>query len=136
MTFVNSGQSEPPRAHFVLVPMMAPGHSIPMTDMARLMAEHGAQVSFITTPVNAYRLAGFIADVDAAGLAVQLVQLRFPAVGFGLPDGCENLDLVHSSDLLVNFLDACGALREPLAAHLRAPASELHNIRRDALVDW
>lgn len=119
MTFVSSGQSEPPRAHFVLVPMMAPGHSIPMTDMARLLAEHGAQVSFITTPVNASRLAGFIADVDAAGLAVQLVQLRFPTAEFGLPDGCENLDLVQSRDLLLNFMEACAALREPLAAHLR-----------------
>ncbi|XP_003569538.4 UDP-glycosyltransferase 73C1 [Brachypodium distachyon] len=119
MTFANGEESGRARAHFVLVPMMAQGHTIPMTDMARLLAQHGAQVSIITTPVNASRLAGFIADVDAAGLAVQLVQLRFPAVEFGLPDGCENLDLVQSSDLLVNFLDACGALREPLAALLR-----------------
>ncbi|XP_048562282.1 UDP-glycosyltransferase 73C3-like isoform X3 [Triticum urartu] len=81
------GQSGSVRAHFVLVPMMAQGHTIPMTDMARLLAEHGAQVSFITTPVNAARLEGFAADVKAAGLAVQLVELHFPAAEFGLPDG-------------------------------------------------
>ncbi|EMS60667.1 UDP-glycosyltransferase 73C5 [Triticum urartu] len=63
------GQSGSARAHFVLVPMMAQGHTIPMTDMARLLAEHGVQVSFITMPVNAARLEGFAADVKAAGLA-------------------------------------------------------------------
>ncbi|XP_037417561.1 UDP-glycosyltransferase 73C4-like [Triticum dicoccoides] len=94
MAFAGSsdGQSGSARAHFVLVPMMAQGHTIPMTDMARLLAEHGAQVSFITTPVNAARLEGFAAEVEAAGLAVQLVELHFPSVEFGLPDGCENLD--------------------------------------------
>ncbi|VAH73998.1 hypothetical protein VPH35_050611 [Triticum aestivum] len=95
MAFAGSsdGQSGSARAHFVLVPMMAQGHTIPMTDMARLLAEHGAQVSFITTPVNAARLEGFAAEVEAAGLAVQLVELHFPSVEFGLPDGCENLDV-------------------------------------------
>ncbi|KAF7028456.1 hypothetical protein CFC21_040374, partial [Triticum aestivum] len=86
------GQSGSARVHFVLVPMMAQGHTIPMTDMARLLAEHGAQVTFITTPVNASRLASFAAHVEEAGLAVRLVELHFPAAEFGLPDGCENVD--------------------------------------------
>uniref|UniRef100_A0A0D9UXF2 Glycosyltransferase N-terminal domain-containing protein n=1 Tax=Leersia perrieri TaxID=77586 RepID=A0A0D9UXF2_9ORYZ len=106
-------------AHFMLVPMMAQGHTIPMTDLARLLAEHGAQVSLVTTPVNAARMAGFIAGVEEAGLAVQLVQLPFPAAEFGLPDGCENLDMLQSKDHMRKFLEACGALREPLMARLR-----------------
>ncbi|TVU21573.1 hypothetical protein EJB05_31219 [Eragrostis curvula] len=107
------------RAHFVLVPLMAQGHTIPMTDMARLLAEHGAQVSFITTPVNACRMAGFISDVEAMGLKIQFVKLHFPATEFGLPEGCENVDMIQSRDLFKNFLDACAALQEPLAAYLR-----------------
>ncbi|VAH74015.1 unnamed protein product [Triticum turgidum subsp. durum] len=121
MTLSGSGdsQSGSARAHFVLVPMMAQGHTIPMTDMACLLAEHGAQVSFITTPVNAARLEGFAADVKAAGLAVQLVELHFPAAEFGLPDGCENLDMIQSKNLFLNFMEACAALQEPLMAYLR-----------------
>jgi UDP-glucosyl transferase 73C len=112
-------QSVSGRAHFVLVPLMAQGHTIPMTDMARLLAEHGAQVSFITTPVNACRMAGFVNDVEAMGLEIHFVKLHFPATEFGLPDGCENIDMVQSRDLLKNFVDACAALREPTAAYLR-----------------
>ena len=112
------GQSGSARAHFVPVPMLAQGHTIPMTDMARLLAEHGAHVSFITTPVNASRLAGFAADVEAAGLAVRLVELHFPSAKFGLPDGCENLDMIQSTDLLPNFMYAIAMLQEPLKAYL------------------
>jgi len=87
--------------------------------MARLLAEHGAQVSFITTLVNAARLEGFTADVKVAGLAVQLVELHFPAAEFGLPDGCENLDMIQSKNLFLNFIEACAALQGPLMAYLR-----------------
>uniref|UniRef100_A0ACD5YFP2 Uncharacterized protein n=1 Tax=Avena sativa TaxID=4498 RepID=A0ACD5YFP2_AVESA len=119
MTYTGRGSVRP---HFVLVPMLLQGHTIPMADMACLLAERGAQVSFITTPVNAVRLAGFVADVEAACLAVRLVELRFPAAEFGLPDGCENMDMVQGKDLLLNFMEACAALREPLKAHLRHSA--------------
>ncbi|TVU21574.1 hypothetical protein EJB05_31220, partial [Eragrostis curvula] len=116
---VSGNRNASKSTHFVLVPLMAQGHTIPMTDMARLLAEHGAQVSFITTPVNASRMAGFINEIWTAGLSIQFVKLHFPATEFGLPDGCENFDMIQSKDLLKNFVEACAALREPLAAHLR-----------------
>ena len=138
MTFAGSGdgQSGSARAHFVLVPMMAQGHTIPMTDMARLLAEHGAQVSFITTPVNASRLAGFAADVETAGLAVRLVELHFPSAEFGLPDGCENLDMIQSTCLLSNFMDAITALQEPLKAYLREQQHSPPSCIISDLVHW
>uniref|UniRef100_M8ALJ3 Glycosyltransferase n=1 Tax=Aegilops tauschii TaxID=37682 RepID=M8ALJ3_AEGTA len=138
MTFAGSGYGErgSKRAHFVLVPMMAQGHTIPMTDMARLLAEHGAQVSFITTAVNAARLEGFAADVKAAGLAGQLVELHFPAAEFGLPDGCENLDMIQSKNLFLNFMKACAALQEPLMAYLREQQRSPPSCIISDLVHW
>ncbi|XP_048562288.1 UDP-glycosyltransferase 73C3-like [Triticum urartu] len=121
MIFPRSGDgwSSSTMAHFLPVSLLAQGHTIPMTDMVRLLPEHGAQVSSITTPVNASSLAGFAADVKAAGLAIQLVELWFPTAEFGLSDGCENLDMIHATDLLSKFMKAIDALREPLMAHLR-----------------
>lgn len=107
------------RTHFVLVPLMAQGHTIPMIDMACLLAEHGALVSFITTPVNASRMAGFINHAVETGLTIQFVKLHFPALEFGLPDGCENADMLQSRDQFKNFMEACAALRDPLGAYLR-----------------
>ncbi|TKW13742.1 hypothetical protein SEVIR_5G120800v4 [Setaria viridis] len=124
------------RAHFVLIPLMAQGHTIPMTDMARLLAEHGAQVSFITTPVNASRMAGFINHAVATGLTIQFVKLHFPAVEFGLPDGCENADMIQSIDLFKNLMEACAALREPLTAYLRQQSPSPSCIISDVAHWW
>ncbi|CAD6233030.1 unnamed protein product [Miscanthus lutarioriparius] len=124
------------RTHFVLVPMMAQGHTIPMTDMAYLLAKHGAQVSFITTPLNASRITGFIDHAVAKGLAIQFVKLRFPAVEFGLPEGCENVDMIKSRDLFKNFMDACAALREPLVAYLSQQRQSPSCIISDMMHWW
>ncbi|GFY93292.1 UDP-glucosyl transferase 73C2 [Actinidia rufa] len=41
--------------HFVLFPLMCPGHFIPMVDMAKLLAQNGVAVTVITTPLIAAR---------------------------------------------------------------------------------
>lgn len=124
------------RAHFVLVPLMAQGHAIPMADMARLLASNGATVSFVTTPANASRMAAFVAHAEATGLAIRFVSLRFPAVDFGLPDGCESADMLRSKDLYSNFLQACAALREPLAAYAREQRPPPSCIVSDTMHWW
>ncbi|KAI4965406.1 hypothetical protein ZWY2020_054664 [Hordeum vulgare] len=78
------------KAHFVLVPMMA--QAIPSHD------RHG------TPAGRAWRAAR---------------RAPFPAAEFGPPDGCENLDMIQSKNLFLNFVEACAALQEPLMAYLR-----------------
>nr|UGK54243.1 glycosyltransferase [Ornithogalum saundersiae] len=107
------------KPHFVIVPLLAQGHTIPAVDMARLLAARGALVSFITTPVNAARIRPVIDQTEAEGLSIRFVELNFPWAEMGLPEGCENVDLVPSKELFKPFFSAISLLREPLELYLR-----------------
>nr|CAD1834194.1 unnamed protein product [Ananas comosus var. bracteatus] len=109
--------------HFVLVPFMAQGHLIPAMDIAALLTARGAAVTLITTPVNAARLRPLadrlVASSSHSG-PFRLAELPFPAASFGLPEGCESLDLIPSPRLVLNLFRAAAALRGPLTSLLRS----------------
>lgn len=105
--------------HFVLVPMWTQGHMIPMVDMALLIADRGVMVSFITTPVNAARIRPIINHAKVNSLPVKFLELRFPCAEAGLPDGCENLDLITNNDLFRPFFEGLSLLQKPLEAYLK-----------------
>lgn len=107
------------KPHFVLVPLVAQGHMIPMVDMARLIASRGATVSLITTPVNAARIRSVIDRVAADKLPIRFVELNFRCAEAGLPEGCENVDLVPSKELFKPFFLGLDLLQEPLEAYIR-----------------
>ncbi|XWS59592.1 hypothetical protein CRYUN_Cryun08bG0135300 [Craigia yunnanensis] len=92
--------------HFVLIPLMAQGHMIPMVDMARLLAERGVIVSLITTPHNASRFDTVIQRDTESGLQIRLVKIPLPCQEVGLPVDCENLYTLSSRDLLKKFYNA------------------------------
>ncbi|KAK2992919.1 hypothetical protein RJ640_024073 [Escallonia rubra] len=106
--------SQAKQLHFVLFPLMAQGHMIPMIDIARLLAQRGVVVTIITTPLNANRFEPVIARATQAGLRIQLVLLHFPCVEAGLPEGCENFDMLPSLNLATKFIVAIGMLKEPV----------------------
>ncbi|CAD6256023.1 unnamed protein product [Miscanthus lutarioriparius] len=103
---MESATKEP---HFVLVPWQGGiSHIIPMTDIGRLLASHGAAVTIITTPANAALVRSRVEDLAtttplplppgaSAGAAgtVTVTAIPFPAVEAGLPEGCERLDLLR-----------------------------------------
>ncbi|KAK6140072.1 hypothetical protein DH2020_026207 [Rehmannia glutinosa] len=91
---------------------MAPGHMIPMIDIAKLLAQRGVTVSIITTPQNANRFTSTIDRAVKSGLQIQLIQIRFPSVEAGLPEGCENLDTLPSLDMATNFFVALNLLQK------------------------
>ncbi|KAG0484582.1 hypothetical protein HPP92_008661 [Vanilla planifolia] len=123
--------------HFVLVPFMAPGHMIPMVDMAHLLADRpGIVVTIVTTPVNALRISSITDAVARSSLPIRFVTLPFPAAEFGLPDGCENLDILPSRELAPSFLDATRTLRAPLEHHLRTTVPPPSCIISDSGHPW
>ncbi|KAL0918924.1 hypothetical protein M5K25_010971 [Dendrobium thyrsiflorum] len=109
------------RLHFLLIPLMQQGHMIPMVDLARLLAAHETLVTFATTPVNLNRIRPIINQAAASSLPIRFVELCFPVVDVGLPEGCESVDLLPSVELMLPFLNALSLLRDPLEAHLRIP---------------
>lgn len=112
--------------HFVLIPLMSPGHLIPMIDMARLLAQHGVLATIVTTPLNAIRFNSTIQRASDSGLPIQLLSLRFPSTEAGLPHGCENVDKLPSRILIKNLFAASTMLQKPfedLLSTLQPPAS-------------
>ncbi|XP_008792148.3 UDP-glycosyltransferase 73E1-like [Phoenix dactylifera] len=108
------------KLHFILIPMIAQGHIIPMVDTARSLAERGARVSLVTTPVNAARLKAVIDRMKESGLPIHFVELQFPCAEAGLPEGCENIDLLPSKEYARTLFEATRLLREPLTQYLQA----------------
>ncbi|XP_078432332.1 UDP-glycosyltransferase 73C6-like [Wolffia australiana] len=105
-------------AHFVLIPLMAQGHMIPMVDTGLLLAARGVVTSVITTPLNAARFKITVEEAQASGLPLRLVQLPFPCREAGLPDGCENLDTLPSKELIINFFRAISLIQSEVEEYL------------------
>ncbi|KAI5427842.1 hypothetical protein KIW84_033029 [Lathyrus oleraceus] len=106
-------QENIPVPHFVLFPFIAQGHIIPMIDIAKLLAQHGAIVTIFTTPKNASRFTSVLSRAVSSGLQINLVKLNFPSEQAGLPDGCENFDMVDiSKDIMYSLFHAVSLLHK------------------------
>lgn len=100
--------------NFVLIPLLCPGHILPMMDMARSLAQRGVRVTVITTSLNAARFGSVIERATASGLSIRLLQLRFPSQEAGLPERCENVDALPSFNLFTKFVAGINMLQEPV----------------------
>ncbi|MED6148680.1 hypothetical protein PIB30_055214 [Stylosanthes scabra] len=85
-----------------------------MVDIARLLVNHGAFVTIITTPLISTRVKTLIDTVNASKLRIQVVQFEIPLLEFGLPEGCESLELVPSRAVIRNFVVAFSKLQTPI----------------------
>nr|GMC46410.1 UDP-glycosyltransferase 73C3-like [Ipomoea batatas] len=103
--------AEQQQPHFVLIPLMAPGHMIPMIDIARLLAQRGVRITIFLTHHNASRVKPVIDRAQQSGLPIQVLHLDFPCAEVGLPDGCENMDLLPSFEMGLNFYAATKMLQ-------------------------
>lgn len=106
--------SQEPQLHFVLFPLMAQGHIIPMIDIARILAQRNVIITIVTTPQNAARFTSTLARSLHSGLQIRVVQIPFPCKEAGIPDGCENLDMLPSLGMAMSFFRATSFLQQPV----------------------
>ncbi|KAJ3679760.1 hypothetical protein LUZ60_017771 [Juncus effusus] len=99
--------------HFVIVPLVAQGHMIPMVDMACLLAERGVRVSYITTPANVARIKPLVRQENESSISIQFVELPFPSAQYGLPEGVESIEFLSKENGL-SFFRAVYSLAEAL----------------------
>lgn len=102
------------KLHFILLPHLSHGHLIPMTDIAKLLAQHGVTVTMITTPLNAAVSKPIVDRAIESGLQIQLLQVQFPCTDVGLPEGCESMDALPSKDMFRNLLIGISKLQQPV----------------------
>jgi len=100
--------------HFVFVPIMAPGHLLPMVDMAKMFARRKVKVSIVTTTLNSIHFQASIDREIQSGSPIQIQHVPFPWAEAGLPEGCESADAVPSMDLLSNFTVAVNLMQRPI----------------------
>ncbi|XAR72921.1 Scopoletin glucosyltransferase [Bertholletia excelsa] len=92
--------------HVMLLPLMAKGHTLPILDIAKLLASRGVKTTVLTTPANSSTFS------NAGGIAVKVV--RFPGEEVGLPRGLESPDQVISKEAYAKFWAALELLLEPV----------------------
>ena len=118
---VVKGEQQPP-LHILFFPFLAPGHLIPIADMAALFAARGIRCTVLTTPVNAAIIRSTVdrandafrgADYPAINISI----VPFPDIG-GLPPGVENGMALTSDVDRERFFEAAQLLREPFERFL------------------
>nr|Q6VAA9.1 RecName: Full=UDP-glycosyltransferase 73E1 [Stevia rebaudiana]AAR06917.1 UDP-glycosyltransferase 73E1 [Stevia rebaudiana] len=126
----------PTNLHFVLFPLMAQGHLVPMVDIARILAQRGATVTIITTPYHANRVRPVISRAIATNLKIQLLELQLRSTEAGLPEGCESFDQLPSFEYWKNISTAIDLLQQPAEDLLRELSPPPDCIISDFLFPW
>ncbi|XVF67539.1 hypothetical protein PTKIN_Ptkin10aG0129400 [Pterospermum kingtungense] len=117
--------SEIPQLHVFFFPFMAHGHMIPAVDMAKVFANRGVKTTIVTTPLNVPFFSNAIERSKESGIDIDIKTIKFPTVEAGLPEGCENADLIPTNsqdggdDLFTKFFMATAMLQEPLEQQLQ-----------------
>ncbi|KAI0525206.1 hypothetical protein KFK09_004598 [Dendrobium nobile] len=95
-------------------PFLAPGHILPMVDLAKLFAARGAVVTFLTTPANSVLIQPTIDRFNSSATSsIRLHFIPFPFAAVGLPEGCENMSSLASFTETQKLVKAVALLRHP-----------------------
>ncbi|XP_008778462.1 scopoletin glucosyltransferase-like [Phoenix dactylifera] len=100
--------------HIFFLPFLAPGHMIPMIDLARLLADRGAKATIITTTANVPLIQP---TIDLANNSrhhqIQLLAIPFPYSESGILEGHENITALPNPAIPPEFHAAMCMLEAP-----------------------
>ncbi|XP_059302599.1 UDP-glycosyltransferase 73C3-like [Lycium ferocissimum] len=122
--------------NFVLIPLLAASHIIPMVDMAKLLAQRGVTVTLVMTPLNAIRFAAVIDRAVGSGLPIRVLELQFPAKEAGLPEGCERVDVLPCLTFRRNVFNAIVMLQDQAEKSLAEMEPKPNCIICDTHIAW
>ncbi|KAM6568764.1 hypothetical protein CsatB_016749 [Cannabis sativa] len=128
--------SQDKQLHFLMFPLMAQGHMIPMVDIARMLADRGAKITIVTTPDNAAHSNRVLARAVEAGLNIHLMQLKFPSKEAGLPEECENFDTMPSLDRTTKLFHAASLMQQPVEKRFEELKPRPNCIIADMCFPW
>ncbi|KAL5847355.1 hypothetical protein ACOSQ3_010879 [Xanthoceras sorbifolium] len=111
--------SEGQQLHVMFLPYMAPGHMMPMVDIARLFAANGVRVTIIVTAFNARRFQDVIDRDIRSGREIAIHTLHFPYAEAGLPEGCENLSSTPTPEMSIKLFHAIDLLQPQIEGFFR-----------------
>ncbi|KAL6956995.1 hypothetical protein U1Q18_049165 [Sarracenia purpurea var. burkii] len=126
--------SKPQKLHIYLFPMLAYGHMIPMVDMARLFARRGVKATIVLTPLNAAVFSKTIERDRERGFDTSIRFINFPFAEVDLPEGCENLSSITSSEMSSKVYKATELLQQPLERILEEDRPDC--LVADVLFPW
>ncbi|EES01145.1 hypothetical protein BDA96_03G252200 [Sorghum bicolor] len=124
--------------HILFFPFLAPGHLIPIADMAALFAARGVKCTILTTPVNAQVIRSAVDHANDASrgtdgaLAIDIAVVPFPDVG--LPPGVESGPALNSMEDREKFSHAAQLLRDPFDRFLVENRPDA--VVSDSFFDW
>nr|GMD02661.1 scopoletin glucosyltransferase-like [Ipomoea batatas] len=106
--------TQSPPLHVYFLPMLAPGHMIPMVDLARQFARQGVKATFLTTPLNAPQISKSIDRERELGSQISLRLLEFPSKESGLPEGIESMSATTTLEQTLCFFNALDHFQGPI----------------------
>ncbi|XP_030446445.2 scopoletin glucosyltransferase-like [Syzygium oleosum] len=98
--------SESHQLHIFFFPFMAPGHMIPMIDMAKLFAIRGCKSTLIATPHDEPTFSKSIAKPKDSGFDIDVITVTLPLKEVGLPEDCDNMNKVTTGEMRTQFMRA------------------------------
>ncbi|KAK3413066.1 hypothetical protein EUGRSUZ_E02951 [Eucalyptus grandis] len=98
--------SESHQLHIFFFPFMAPGHMIPMIDMAKMFAMRGCKSTLIATPHDEPTFLRSIAKPKDLGFDINVVTVTLPLKDVGLPEDCGSLSKITTMEMRMTFVRA------------------------------